>query len=241
MHRGSSQWRYRYWGSPCSPDLVKIAIGNNGAYAWVDSKVAEAFTLLSDVMIRHNYHVRRSDTGGYNCRKIKGTNTWSPHAWATAVDINWRTNPWSRRFVSDMPKDMVDEILNIETVEGLRVFRWGGDWDNRPETDHRYYDAMHFEIHVTPEELARGLKDIDREEDMLTFGDQGDDVQHVQRLLNEYHNGDPQKGISTDGVFGNETLGSLNLAHEKLDWLQSGVVTPGFMLLVYRQIHDRRL
>ncbi len=31
--------------------------------------------------------------GGYNCRQIEGTTSWSVHAFGGAIDINWQRNP----------------------------------------------------------------------------------------------------------------------------------------------------
>ena len=31
--------------------------------------------------------------GGYNCRYVEGTTSWSVHAFGAAIDINWQRNP----------------------------------------------------------------------------------------------------------------------------------------------------
>jgi hypothetical protein len=99
----------------------------------------------------------------------------SLHAYGIALDVNWNTNPYldhrgerAPRFSggatqaeraqdvklgradTDMTRAMIDAVLAIRTVGGDRVFGWGGDW-------RRLKDAMHFQIEVTPEQIARGI------------------------------------------------------------------------------------
>ncbi len=108
---------------------------------------------LAAVMEAHGYYIRPADTGAYNCRKIAGTDVWSNHAYGAAVDVNWQSNPRASHLITDMPPAMIRAIEAIETVDGIQVFRWGGRYSNSP-------DAMHFEVMVTPEQLARGIKGI---------------------------------------------------------------------------------
>lgn len=108
---------------------------------------------LAAVMEAHGYYIRSADTGAYNCRYIAGTTTWSNHSTGTAVDVNWQSNPRAGHLITDMPPAMIRAIEAIETVDGIQVFRWGGRYGNSP-------DAMHYEVMVTPEQLARGIKGI---------------------------------------------------------------------------------
>lgn len=101
-----------------------------------------------------------------NCRRITGGSGYSLHAFdpgerfvfwtgvtvtmAVATDVNSLSNPYGRRLVTDMPKPMIDAILAIRTIGGLQVWRWGGYYSNNK-------DAMHFELIVSPAELARGI------------------------------------------------------------------------------------
>lgn len=106
---------------------------------------------LAAVMESHGYYIRASDTGAYNCRKISGTSTWSNHAYGAAVDVNWQSNPYSSHLITNMPADMVRDCENIRTVDGTQVFRWGGRYSGSK-------DAMHWEVMVSPEQLARGIR-----------------------------------------------------------------------------------
>jgi hypothetical protein len=76
------------------------------------------------------YTIRKADSGAYNCRRATGSASWSKHAWGAAVDLNWRSNPFGSRLVTDMPRWFVQLWLD----EG---WGWGGNWRGKK-------DAMHF-------------------------------------------------------------------------------------------------
>lgn len=154
--RGSSAWRADTWGKPCSLQPVAMAIYPDGPRFHIRREARDACAQLGNVFMRHGYVVRR--IGGYNCRRITGGTAHSSHAWGLAVDVNDDTNPYRRdRLVTDMSVLMIHDVYAIRTVEGAQVWRWGGDWDGRPDTPHGVYDAMHFEIISTPGELAAGF------------------------------------------------------------------------------------
>jgi hypothetical protein len=73
---------------------------------------------------------------GYNCRKVRGTSSWSAHAFGMAVDINPQRNPFGVVLETDMqnlptpPPDFTQLFIN----EG---WGWGGNWSSKK-------DAMHF-------------------------------------------------------------------------------------------------
>jgi hypothetical protein len=128
-----------------------------GGACWVDSRCEEAFKALAQVMRHYGYACGPLDTGAYNCRAITGGTGFSLHAYGIAGDHNWLDNPYGARLVTDMPPAMVAAIRAIRTKAGLAVFRWGGDWDWNPATGHTAYDAMHYEVNVSPAELAVGI------------------------------------------------------------------------------------
>jgi len=76
------------------------------------------------------YAIRRADTGAFNCRRTVGGTSMSKHAWGCAVDVNWGTNPFGSRLVTDMPRWFVQ----LWRDEG---WGWGGNWRGKK-------DAMHF-------------------------------------------------------------------------------------------------
>jgi hypothetical protein len=188
----------------------------------VDRRAVEAFHALFDTIAAHGYTVRPGSTGSYNCRKITGGSTLSAHAYGIAVDVNWDTNPYVRGgLVTDMPRAMTDEIQEIRTNEGVRVWRWGGDWDHRPDTSHRFYDAMHFEVIATPAELAVGIPRAITQPRIagwptLKRGSTGPAVRHLQELL----------AIHIDGAFGPKTETAVTLFQRSRGLVVDGVVGP---------------
>lgn len=230
--RGSTAWRKTAWGQPCAATgLVVLDDWMPGIRLAVHADAVPAFLALATVLKRHEYTVRRIDTGSYNCRKIKGSNAMSSHAWGVAVDINWTTNPYStRKLMTDMPRAMIDDIEALRTATGAPVWRWGGDWDGRPHTGHSNYDAMHFEIVATPGELASGVIDANSRVDIRLMdprdlpllserrASKGDMVGVLQRVLGvtPTHEFDAatvhavrlfqhQHGLSIDGIVGPAT------------------------------------
>lgn len=153
--RGTNQWRLDAWGDACAVTPVVFTF-TGGQRIQVHPLLVPACEQLDQVFVAHHYQVRRA--GCYNCRRITGGSTMSSHAWATAIDVNDDTNPYRLdKLVTDMPRELVADLTNIRTVDGVPVFRWGGDWDGRPETPNSNYDSMHIECVATPDELRRGL------------------------------------------------------------------------------------
>jgi D-alanyl-D-alanine carboxypeptidase-like protein len=76
------------------------------------------------------------DDWSYENRNVRGENVKSNHAFGLAVDINALTN------IMGTAGDMPEEVVRQWEVEGGE---WGGDW-SRP-------DPMHFETHLTPEQI----------------------------------------------------------------------------------------
>lgn len=115
---------------------------------------------------RHNYRPRSGVTGAFNCRPITGGKGFSLHAFdpdgfftfwsdvrvtkAVAVDINWDENPYGPVLKTDMPEAMILDIERIKTKSGKQVWRWGGRYSGNK-------DAMHFEVIVSPADLATGV------------------------------------------------------------------------------------
>lgn len=149
---------------PFGPDRIRVAPPS-----------AQAWAALAAVLRHHRYDIRTTDTDSYNCRDIKGTDQKSLHSYGIALDINWNTNPFLRtpdkrkvRYSSqatqaergedvrlgaadtDMTPELIADALAIRTKGGQRVFEWGGSWES-------VKDSMHFEIDVSPEELATGI------------------------------------------------------------------------------------
>lgn len=141
----------REWAPHC-PDASKrttVDLHGDGRVN-VLTTIIPAVQALDACLRAHGYRTRRADTGAYNCRRITGGTGYSLHAYAIAVDINWQSNPYGPRLVTDMPPAMVDAIKAIRTRNGKQVWGWGGDYRTNK-------DAMHFEVVCTRADLATGI------------------------------------------------------------------------------------
>lgn len=139
----------RWWAPRCTGPFLTIRLHGDGRVT-VRPAIGDAVMAL-DACLRHwNYRTRRADTGAYNCRLKVSGNGWSMHAFATAPDINWSTNPFGPRLVTDMPRAMVEAIVGIRTMSGHQVWQWGGYWRGNK-------DPMHFEVVCPPWAIATGI------------------------------------------------------------------------------------
>ena len=140
--------------------------------AVINPKIADAVAALEQALLATGYQAKW--TTAYSCRAITGGTAPSLHAYGIAVDIDPAENPyqnpttWSVRFsagltravrAADVAAKNADTIFTpaqvaaveaIRTVDGKQVWAWGGRWPG-------LLDTMHFQINVTPPELARGL------------------------------------------------------------------------------------
>ena len=109
----------------------------------VHHKIVPALTLVFNEVWDWASHVQAnvdgtgiSDWGGcFNIRRIAGSNGWSNHSWACAVDISPSTNG----FRYDASTTLAHPVIDAFKRQGAR---WGGDYRGRK-------DPMHFEF-VTP-------------------------------------------------------------------------------------------
>lgn len=219
------------WGSACKPvdGLGRITL-SNGVSVIVANGIAPLVKYLGDETIARGYEIRSGVTGGYNCRQISGSSSWSNHAWGLAVDINWDRNPMGSELVTDMP----DWMPALWESFG---FRWGGRYNNRP-------DAMHFEFMGTPgqakayadktgnapaslvpKEVVTQVKGVPNP--TLRRGSRGKRTKGLQRNLGRMHEAlssrisDPGP---VDGIFGSMTETSLkDLQRELLKVTPDGI------------------
>jgi len=138
------------WAPACTAPFARLNLYGEGVVT-VDVLIVDAVKALNAVLIDWDYRTRRADTGAYNCRQITGGTNYSLHAYGTAIDINWQTNPYGHHLITDMPIGMIEAIEGIRTAGGVQVWRWGGRYSNNK-------DAMHFEVVASPAELARGIQ-----------------------------------------------------------------------------------
>ena len=87
-------------------------------------------------------------TGGYNCRRVAGTTTWSEHAYGTAIDINPLQNPMIRgprvdpaagAFYLNRSRYLIGMLHANGAAQAFtrNGFSWGGRWTSLK-------DYMHF-------------------------------------------------------------------------------------------------
>lgn len=167
----TTAWLARAWdGYRCEEGLMTwIHVLSNRTP--VNPEAVGAFTRLAYALQTTGYQAKT--TWSYNCRPIKGTQRWSLHSYGIAIDVDADCNPMRRRTSTvrfsnaatqtercrDVAEDMADTaftraqvaaVESISTVDGLRVFAWGGRWRSLKDT-------MHFQLDVSPGELARGI------------------------------------------------------------------------------------
>lgn len=137
------------WAPACTGPWTRIALYGEGSIS-VRPACADAFRALNACLVAHGYRTRRGDTGAFNCRRITGGTGYSLHAYGIAADINWTTNPYGPRLVTDMPAAMRTAIKALRTRSGRQVFGWGGDYRSNK-------DAMHWEVVCSPADMATGV------------------------------------------------------------------------------------
>jgi D-alanyl-D-alanine carboxypeptidase len=144
------------WGAPC-PQAKIVAFSAGGITLTAHRDAAPIFGAFIEDIVSRGYPVAGAvrDDWGYNCRRIAGSNSWSWHAWGLAIDLNALKNPMGPSLITDMPA-WIDEV-----AAKYGIF-WGGNFNGRK-------DAMHFELHLTPQAAAKVRERI--EEDELNDGD----------------------------------------------------------------------
>ena len=149
----STQQLRTEWGPACgSDDMVTLHLtaSDDGARITVRRAAADAFRAIDTVMAAHDFHVPKASTGAFACRQITNGTGMSLHAFGIAADYWWTENPFGPKLVTNMPAGMVADIKAISTRNGVRVFRWGGDYRKNK-------DAMHYEVVAQRADLAAGI------------------------------------------------------------------------------------
>lgn len=143
--RGTPAWAARHYGNPDRPGFKRrniVEIEFLGRRMFVHHGASRHFLRLAALFEARAPEYAAAvafgelDDWSYENRNVRGENSKSNHAFGIAVDVNALANPLGT--TGDMP----EEVVRQWQVEGGE---WGGDW-GRP-------DPMHFETHLTPEEI----------------------------------------------------------------------------------------
>lgn len=225
----------------CGGEFVTTAFGEHGARIRVRPYTLPFWEAFEQLCASHGYAIRRDDTGSYNCRAVTAGIGYSLHAYGIAVDVNWSTNPYARRLVTDLPAGLVSDVKAVRTKGGHQVFRWGGDYST-------FKDPMHFEVVASPEELASGAAGFGRSSqrelpagakarDWFGIGDKGEQVRCWQAQLNQAS----RAGLAVDGAFGPATLASTRRFQSQARVQVDGKVGPVTRAAMRRALAPRRM
>lgn len=144
---GTPQWARLHYGNPREPGFLRrriVSIAFLGRTMFVNRAAQRHFLRLARLFeARAPAYAAAVDDGelddwSYENRRTRGAEVRSNHAFGLAVDINALANPLGT--AGDMP----EEVVRQWEAEGGE---WGGDWQ-RP-------DPMHFESHLTPEQIRK--------------------------------------------------------------------------------------
>ncbi len=167
----STTWISQAWKEYYCAESKMVTVQVLSTRTPVNPETVGAYARLAHALSSTGYQA--SSTWCYICRSIAGTSTPSLHSYGLAIDVDptchpFRTRSGLVRFSNrgsqaercrDVAADAADTAFTpgqvaaveaIRTVDGLRVFAWGGRWRSAK-------DAMHFQIDVSPAELRRGL------------------------------------------------------------------------------------
>lgn len=142
---GSAAWATVHYGDPDAPRFKRrnmVEIDFLGRALFVHRGVRRHFLRLERLFeARAPEYAATVATGvpddwSYLNRDVRGGTAKSNHSFGIAIDVNALANPLGTS--GDMPMEVV---LQWEIEDG----DWGGDW-SRP-------DPMHFESHLTPEQI----------------------------------------------------------------------------------------
>jgi hypothetical protein len=145
--RGSPAWAVKHYGNPDEPGFKRrniVEIEFLGRSMFVHRAASRHFLRLERLFEARapayavGVALGELDDWSYENRNIRGQDLKSNHAFGLAIDINALANPLGT--TGDMPQ----EVVRQWEIEGGD---WGGDWSRS--------DPMHFETHLTPEEIRK--------------------------------------------------------------------------------------
>jgi len=140
----------RHWfGAACVTGALATATLPIIGKAYLHKRVIPAYeAVFAEIAGAGRSHlVDKADYGGtYNCRRVRGGSSYSPHSWAVAMDLNvHHLLANGREIVSGRTNYKCKQAEIAPSLAALATyflkwgFSWGGWW--RPQ----YCDPMHFE------------------------------------------------------------------------------------------------
>lgn len=143
---GSQEWAIATYGLPCKVELVDINFCGKRNVR-INKKCARHFKRLGDIFMEKAPAYAKQiddflDDWTYSCRKIAGTDVWSNHSWAIAIDVDATKNPRGGTIRLGKVWDEARRAVWQAEQEG---FRWGGRYSSP--------DPMHFETLLTPKQI----------------------------------------------------------------------------------------
>ncbi len=167
-----------------------------------------------------NFRLQWGKCGGYNCRRIAGTEEPSNHSWGLAIDLNTDDNPRHAKPDHTIP----DAVAQTWKRYG---FAWGGDYHSNVK------DWMHFEFMGTRAQAAEctraALRDLSASTppprpEHLHRGSVGRAVIALQEKLNL--NVPDLAPLDPDGDFGPGTEAAVREFQRRSTLTEDGVVGP---------------
>lgn len=159
----------RGWGAPCSGRTVTVS-RPDGVRLPVRTEIAKLVALLCAETERLGYNLRPGECWGYACRKIRGSSTWSNHAWGLAVDLNAPENPMGPR------NGKIRQYPKVIALWKSYGFRWGGDYSGRA-------DDMHMEFVGTPSDAKRFTTQAEQELENDMTPEQDERLKAVEKAV----------------------------------------------------------
>ena len=135
-------------------DYRDVLLGREGVK--MTRFTTDAWRALEDALEGNGYGTA-SIVSTYYPRYIGGTTSWSLHSYSgVALDIDPADNPFIRGTRWDFTRcrfteAQVNAVLDITTVSGARVWRWGGDFG----------DYMHWQLDCKPEDIETGIEEAE--------------------------------------------------------------------------------
>jgi hypothetical protein len=138
------------WGKPCSGQIKTLA-RRDGLKLPVRNELVELIELLLTETERLGYDVKPGQTWGYACRKIRGSSSWSNHAWGLAIDINAPENPMGPR------TGKIRKHPRVIALWKSYGFGWGGDYRSRADDMHMEFMGSVADAKAQTERARREL------------------------------------------------------------------------------------